>query len=278
MTDLSLSRLRKGYADTRAGQIHYRYMSAGDQAPPLVLLHWSPGCGRMFEPFMPSFVERGYSVYAPDVMGMGRSDQRPGDWRMEDMAANMAEALAALGLQDIFLVAGHLTAMVGTELMLQAPGLVKKVVLDGLPAWTEDELKKLLSSVSAGKPTVQEDGSHKTYPWDRAIFALQTWNKSFELTNDSLPDVYLMAIDCLEQRFGSPVGAIGQYDIRPRLPLLDLPVLALTADRELLRSQHDGGVALIKDCQEHCFAGDHPLMSPDRADEYVSVIDDFFQG
>jgi pimeloyl-ACP methyl ester carboxylesterase len=244
----------------------------------LVLLHWSPGCGRMFEPFIPTFVERGYSVYAPDVMGMGRSDERPSDWRIEDMAENMGEALDALGLNDVYLVAGHLTGMVGTELMLQKPGRVKKLALDGAPAWTDEERHKLLSSVSTDAPTVQEDGSHKTYPWDRAIFSLQTWNKSFELNNDTLPDVYLMAIDCLEQRFGSPADAIGQYDIRPRLPLLDLPVLALTADRELLRSQHDGAVALIKDCKEHCFPGDHPLMSPDRADEYVSVIDDFFRG
>ncbi len=226
---------------------------------------------------MPTFVKRGYNVYAPDLMGMGRSDQRPSDWRMEDMAENMGGALDALGLKDIFLVAGHLTAMVGTELMLHAPGLVKKVVLDGAPAWSDEEREKLLKSVSSAKPTVKEDESYKTYPCDRALFALQAWDKSFELSDDTLPDVYLMAIDILEQRFGSPAGAIGQYNLRSRLPLLDLPVLLLTADRELLRAQHDVAVELTKNSEEHCFSGDHPLMSPDRAEEYVGVIDAFFR-
>ena len=78
-------------------------------------------------------------------------------------------------------------------------------------------------------------------------------------------------------RFETPSGAIGRYKLTERLPELDLPVLALTADNEILRKQHDTVLSLVKGCAGHSFPGSHPLVAPARAKEYVDVIDTFFR-
>ena len=274
---MSVMRPIKAYVSTPRGQIHYRHLTEDASAPALVLLHWTPGCGRMYEAIMPAFAARGYSVYAPDHMGMGRSDAREGDWSIAEFADAMSAALRALRLERVLLVAGHMSAAVGTELILRSPGLVEKVVLDGCPAWTAEERAALLARLHVPKPAIKPDGSHKTLPWDRAVFALKEWNRRFEATDETAIDVYLMAIDYLEMKFNSPASAICRFDLRARLPALDLPILVLTAQEEGLRPQHEVVMGIIRDAREHCFPGEHPLVAAGRGEEYVDVIDGFFR-
>ena len=69
-----MAQVRKGYADTLLGQIHYREAGSG---LPVVFLHESPLSSLMFEPALPLLGQLVHAV-AMDTPGYGSSDPNVG--------------------------------------------------------------------------------------------------------------------------------------------------------------------------------------------------------
>src|SRR5262249_5691953 len=65
--------MRRGYAETEVGQIHYRELGSG---PTVVLLHQMASSSTMFEPAMPYFAEPLRTV-AMDRLGFALPDPPP---------------------------------------------------------------------------------------------------------------------------------------------------------------------------------------------------------
>lgn len=250
-------------------------MGSVDGAKPLLLLHWVPMSGRLYEHVMPLFAERGYEIYAPDTMGFGMSDPRSGEWRISDYASNMIDFLDALGIPRTYMVAGHMGAAVGCEMAIHYPSRISRIVLDGSPCWDESTRNKMKAMVSRVKPVVEQNGAHTTLLWDRAYGALQQINPEFELTDESLEDVYSLAVEIFQTRFEPSALAVFNYDMRQHLTNINQPALALTSEKEILRDEHDIVPELMRDCQEHIFPSVHPLLVKERAQEYVDVVDKF---
>ena len=62
--------VRRGYVDTRHGQVHYRESGKG---APLVLLHATPRSARVYTKLQALLAKR-FHVIAPDTLGFGNSD------------------------------------------------------------------------------------------------------------------------------------------------------------------------------------------------------------
>ena len=77
------SSARRSYVDTTFGQIHVTEQGAG---PAVLLMHWVPLSGRMYEAELPYFAKAGRRAIAVDLMGFGRSDRREGVWSVEQHA------------------------------------------------------------------------------------------------------------------------------------------------------------------------------------------------
>ena len=63
--------IRKAYADSSLGQIHYRI---GGQGKPLLLVHQDPQSALQFLYVMPLLIDAGFQVIAPDMPGYGLSE------------------------------------------------------------------------------------------------------------------------------------------------------------------------------------------------------------
>ncbi len=270
----AVARVRRGYCDTAAGQVHYR--TCGEGAP-LVLLHWAPASGRMYEHLMPFFAARGYRALALDIYGYGRSDKRDAGWSIADYAVNLGEAMRALDAWPAAVVGGHLSAAIATELAIAAPAGISKLILDGSPAWTPEQRAAAFKGFAGLSPAITAEGHHKTYAWEMIERSLAQWDDRFRVTESTLPTVYAYLCDFLETGL-QPKKALGAYGMIARLALLAVPVLALTADTEPLRPTHATVVATLRDAREHVFPGAHPLLDPARAQEYVEVIERFLKG
>ncbi len=279
--DQSARTPKKGYADTSRGQVHYRFSAAEGAiegaAPTLILMHWVPGTGRMYERVLPLLARAGFDAYALDMMGFGRSSPREVFWTIGDYADNVCDVLDFLGKPQAFILGGHFSGAVACDLALRRKDRVRKVILDGSPCWDEAGRKKVLEYVTIPRPTLDGQGAYKTFPWERAVAALKDWDASFEVTQETLDDVYLMIIDYLEMRFDRPAKAVVDYDMRSRLSALDLPVLALTSTGEKLYALHDTVMTRAPRCREHIFEGAHPVLEPARGAEYVDVITAFLK-
>jgi len=267
------ARVRRGYCDTAAGQVHYRGCGEGR---PLVLLHWAPASGRMYEHLLPRFAACGLRVLAPDLYGYGRSDKEDAGWSIADYARNLGEALRALGAWPASIVGGHLSAAIATELAIAEPVGVTCLVLDGSPAWTPAQRAALFAPFAGLSPAISADGGHKTYAWDMVERSLAQWDGRFRVNAQTLPALYAYVCDFLETGL-RPKAALGAYDMLARLSRLELPVLALSAETEPLYPMHSAVVAAVRGVQQHVFAGAHPLLDPARADEYVAVIERFLR-
>lgn len=281
---MSGARIRCGYADGRHGQVHYRELGTGT---PLVLMHWAPSNGRQVEHFMPLFAARGFRVLALDIPGYGRSHKDTAGWSCAQMAAEIAAALDDLGgVPQGFVVGGHLSAAVAAEMAIAEPARWPRIVLDGSPTLTPEQMTALMSAFAGLNPAWSADGAHRTFVWDMTERFLHEWNPDYRATADHLETQYAFMADYLQMGFApiraflepSAKGGLATYDAHARWPLVPARVLALTAEREPLRPAHDRAVSLLRDVRAHEFAGLHPFVVPSRAAEYVSVISNFLLG
>ncbi len=154
---------RKVYAQTSYGQVHARVMpSDGDeQGPPLVCLHPAPSSGLYFQTAMP-MLNTGRRVIAPDYPGYGGSDPLTEPPSIEDYGRAMLECLADLGITEPVDVLGfHTGCLVGTEMSIQQPGAVRRLVLCDVPYFSADARKSLYDKMAVPTPISAELDSIK---------------------------------------------------------------------------------------------------------------------
>lgn len=118
----------------RANGITLAYRVWGpEDAPPVVLLHArgpAVPAGRRSPPALAAGPRR---VYAPDLRGHGRSDW-PGEYAYETMRDDVLAFLAALGIARADVVGHSLGGAVACLLAQHSPRLVRRLVLEDVPA------------------------------------------------------------------------------------------------------------------------------------------------
>jgi len=262
--------MRKRYVDTRHGQIHVREAGEGGRA--LLLVHWTPLSGRMYEGVSPALAAAGHRVVAPDLLGYGRSDPRPADWTVEGWADSFAEVLDALGVERAHVLGGHNGASVAVELALRHGDRIDRLVLDGCAILT-DELRAAFRALST-TPRPTPDAA-RTLAFDRTVGLLREYIPGFEVTDAMLDRIWPAMIDFLETRFVSSGPVAGGYDLAARLPLVRHRALLLGAERDTLAPTFPAAERLLNPAATHMFAGHHPLHFPERAGEYAEVVNRF---
>lgn len=121
--------MKRGYAQTRLGQLHYA--CGGDTAKPAVLL--LPQSGRswsMYAGLAAELVGR-YNVYAIDYPGSGSSDPLAADASLEDIAGAVVDFLDVLGLDRVHVYGLHTGNKVGAALAAAWPNRLHRLVFAG---------------------------------------------------------------------------------------------------------------------------------------------------
>ncbi len=121
------------------------YYWTGGCGPAVILLHGSPGNAWLVKPLAERLLPY-FSVFAFDTPGFGGSDSLP--VRVESVA-QLADAyreiLDGLGLERVLVYGTHSGAAIGLELVHRHPVRVAGFVLEGVPAFTEEEQRPLLA-------------------------------------------------------------------------------------------------------------------------------------
>lgn len=114
-----------------AAGTHFAYRRLGpSQGIPLVMLnHWGANLDN-FDPPIIDRLSRDRTVYALDYRGIGRSGG-VAPTTVAAMADDTIAALRALGLETIDLVGFSLGGFVAQQILLDAPGLVRRAILAG---------------------------------------------------------------------------------------------------------------------------------------------------
>ena len=132
--------LRRGYADSRFGQVHYRrVLPEKEDHAPIMALHLSPNSSQVFSDFLP-LIGKDRIAIAPDYPGYGMSDPIEGQQNLTDYAAAMLDVIKAQNLdRPVDLIGYHTGAGVALEMARQEPKAIGRIILVAVPLLTKDE-------------------------------------------------------------------------------------------------------------------------------------------
>jgi pimeloyl-ACP methyl ester carboxylesterase len=262
------------YADTPEGQLHLTRCGEG---LPVLLLHWVPLSGRMYEHELAPLAARGYEAIAVDLMGFGRSARRSEPWPAERHARAVEAAIAGIGVSACAVLGGHFSAPIGVDLAASGALNVKALILDGAIAFLPEAAGLAIAAKTRDipQPGLQKDGSHERYLWRQAVSALQIFDPDFEVSPASLPVIHRFILDYLSTGMPDDFGTWLPYDITGQLARVACPVHVIAAETDPLRAAFQPTLDAIPGATGTLIPGAHPLHKRDQAGDYATLIADF---
>lgn len=160
--------VRKGYADGRFGQIHYRIAQPESEPTqrPLLCFHMSPYSSIIYEAFLSEMGQDRIAI-AMDTPGFGESDPPSAPPGISDYAGAAADLMNALNLSSVDVMGYHTGSKIVLETTLQNPVLVNRAVMVSAPIYTDDELAEVKQEY--GPEPLTQDGSHVQAWWQSAL-------------------------------------------------------------------------------------------------------------
>lgn len=244
-------RIRRGFVDLSHGQTHYR--SAGNTGGPLVILHASPGSSRQQVRLIEDFAGEA-RVFAPDTPGNGDSDPIAlAEQPMPRLAQAVVEFLDEAGLERVRLYGSHTGASIATEVAILAPERVSHLVLDGLSAFSAEELEALLARYAFPfDPDL--DGAYlvRLLQFCRDQFLFFPWyNRTRAGRRDgglgSAEDLHALMTEVMKaaQTYQFNYHAAFRWLPAPRLPLVQCPTLLMAAANDPLLDHSQGAAPFL---------------------------------
>jgi pimeloyl-ACP methyl ester carboxylesterase len=131
-TKLLLARVQSNYVMTPEGRIHY--YEAESEVPgggtPLVLIHGLADRGEAWQPMLGPLKKAGFHVYAPDLLGYGRSPHpADSDYSISTQEQLVADFVHALGLQRADVGGWSMGGWVAMKLALDHPEMVDRLIV-----------------------------------------------------------------------------------------------------------------------------------------------------
>lgn len=207
------------YIDVGWGQLHVTRRTSSPGGFPLVLLHQTPRSADEYREViaaLPSAID----VIAPDLPGMGNSDEHPGGASIENFAVAVVAVVDALGLGRFDLVGHHTGGVVAIDVAAELGDRVRRLVLSSTPfvdgaARDRRARRKPIDHVER-----TDDGSHLTRLWQR--------RQAFypQARADLLQRFVADALRAVEPEAGH--GAVGRYRMEDRIGRVAADVLLVT--------------------------------------------------
>ena len=200
--------MKRGYAQTREGQIHYY---AHGRGAPLLLLHATPRSARSYLPLM-RLLGGKFQCVAADTLGFGNSDPLPPGAKMEDLARSMIHLLDTLGIERAHVLGFHQGNKIAAAIAANHAERVDKLVLLGmthsLVVARAERNKAIMAIVAKYMHAYREnaDGTHLLRNWaaDYQSLAGIWWDPSVmtgrRITDAALRDRETRMIEMIQCR------------------------------------------------------------------------------
>lgn len=261
--------IRKGYAQTELGQIHYletaRTNTSGAALPALVLLHQTPSSGEMFRPLMQLLAQDFYCI-APDFIGFGNSDEAPDDHSVALYAQSVWLCLQALQVSAPLVFGHHTGVAVAAQLEHDHPGFCRKLMFSG-PTLLSDTQKLAL-------PDSVVDAST-----DEAGEFLQRYWQKIRSKDTAVPIELSLRETLLALRLGTSYKkayqAVAAQDFARQIAQIQCPTLVFAGERDVLRALVAPTVALLPKGQKADIGDASTYVCETHSAQLAQLIRDF---
>lgn len=216
--------MRRGYVDTRFGQLHY--YEAGHSGPRVFLFHETALSGSEFARTLPILGERCRAI-ALDTPGYGMSDAPPSPLDMAGYSRRLHAAIDAFGDEPCILAGAHTGSSMALDLASGSlRDRVTHLVLSGLALLTPAEIAAFRNIIST--PALDREGR----------FLVDEWGKRLERWGDAarLPDILWGTVEQLKvyEHFHWAFEAVFAHDAKACLQRLACPTLFLVGEHDSL--------------------------------------------
>jgi pimeloyl-ACP methyl ester carboxylesterase len=244
---LFLSRVQSNYVLTPEGRVHY--YEAEPRIPgggvPLVLIHGLGARDEYWAPMLKRLKRAGFHVYAPDLLGYGRSPHpQNGDYSIANEEKFVYDFIQAIGLQKTDIGGWSMGGWIALRLALDHPEVVDRVVVydsAGLrfnlnfpptifhPQTTEDMQRLLTQMDPERKPEPQfvlrgimRAKGNQQWVVDRSVASMMTGRDLLDDRLSSLSEPLLIVWGQRDNLIPLPVGErIHQLVPRSELDILE---------------------------------------------------------
>ncbi len=222
------SAARRGFVPTEAGQIHYREALPGPPAagaapaPPVLLLHMTPGSSRIYSEVLPRIAAAGYRAIAMDTMGYGDSDSLGAAPRMEDYAESTTWLLDGLGLPRATMVGLSTGSIIAAATAVHFPERVSRLALCEPGRFNTPE--RQARGYIGGRWEVDAGGEALAARWRQIAGGF-----GGRLTTDQAFVLYVDSLRSGEHQ-REAYHALIHYELIERLPRIAAPTLLLTGE------------------------------------------------
>lgn len=251
--------IRKGYADSRDGQIHYR-VAGPEDAPVVAFFHQTASSGVMWEKVMAALSDR-YRCYSFDTPGFGGSYQPDDIPDLATPAARIREAIDDLGISRLHLCGHHTGGCIALELAPMLDDRVRSLTLVG-PVLVNDAEKAEYKKTFVRPFTIEPTGAFLQTAWDylRMVGA----GSDVELHTRELAD-HLVAHRTMPMAF----SAVWNQDVEGLLRAVDEPLLLMCSKEDVLWPLFERACALRPDAESAIVGGAD--FQPDRDPDGVAA-------
>jgi pimeloyl-ACP methyl ester carboxylesterase len=213
--------VKRGFADTTRGQIHY---ATAGEGKPVLLLHQTPRSWDEFRDVLP-IVGKKYRAIAMDTIGFGDSYKPAEINAIQDYASGVIDFLDAMSIDRASLVGHHTGGVIAVEVAASYPERVDKLVLSSTPYVDKQDRELRKTRPPIDEVEFKEDGSHLT----------ELWQKRMPFYPKNRPDLLLrLVIDALKvgERMEEGHRAVSQYRMEEKTGLIRAPTLVLAGTED----------------------------------------------
>ncbi len=259
-------RIRKGYAETPAGEVHY--LERAGASPPIVFLHQTASAADTYDHMMASD-RLPNRLIALDTPGFGGSFDPPGWPSMGRYAEVVMQALDVLGAERFHLFGHHTGACLGAEMAVRWPERVASLMMLGPVLMTRAEREQFRAGFRQPFAPV-EDGSHLVKNWAYA----RSHNPTVDL------EIVHREVSCMIRAWkgrAQAYSAVSYQDGAKVLARVKAPVLLLSSKTDYFYGQFDRALALRPDAAVAMVRGGNfaPMVG---ASSVVAAVAAFLQG
>ncbi len=215
--------IRRGYADSRDGQVHFRRIDRAGR--PTIFLHQTASSGAMFELVMRKLASDRPSI-AFDTPGFGNSFVPEGGISLPYMAERLIEALDDLGVARFDLIGHHTGSCIALEMAALIPDRVASIGLIG-PVIASPEERDTFRNTFTTPFKLEDDGSHLKRAWD--YLEIIGGHTSTRLRQRETID-HLLGIQTMPKIF----SAVWDQDSGARLAAIAVPLLLMISEDDVL--------------------------------------------
>ena len=275
--------INRSFTRIKEGEIHYRYAGA-DSDEILYMIHSSPASSVILLPLIEQ-MSSSFKVIAPDTLGFGDSVVPTEDWPSAgDYADSVIRVMDSLGIESCHFFGSHTGAHIASEVAIKHPDRVRKLVLDGIAMFSDEERKEYLEHY-APEVSPDEFGQHLVWAWnfvrDQFIyFPYFKKTSEHQRTEVSMPPpefINKLVLEVLKglSTYHKGYHAAFTHKDKERLPMITVETFCGASEDDPLKSGVDMAAKLIPNSTKGFFPNE---SNEEGLSAKAIMIRDFLRG